>query len=285
MFSWNVMIATNSNAREPAAAVASPATDLLVHREDGIVTITLNRPARKNSVTSVGWAALRDALRTVDPRSDRVVVLTGAGDTFCAGADLDGNDDSRRDLDNMRIVNQVCLELHRVQVPTIAAVDGAAVGAGMNLALTCDFVVATDRARLSEIFVKRALSVDFGGSWLLPRLVGMVKAKELVMLGDFVSGTQAHAMGLVHAVVAPADLAGTVASLAARLASGPQLALMASKALLNDSLEVSLERALDDEGRAQALNIVSDDAREAAAAFLAKRDPDFWPTTRTDGQD
>lgn len=289
MFSWNVTTATN-NHRDPTAAVASPAPDLtaelLVHREDGVLTITLNRPARKNSITSIGWADLRDALRTVDPRVDRVVVLTGAGDTFCAGADLDGNDDSRRDLDNMRIVNQVCLELHRVQVPTIAAVDGAAVGAGMNLALTCDFVVATDRARFSEIFVKRALSVDFGGSWLLPRLVGMVRAKQLVMLGDFVSGTQAHAMGLIHAAVAPADLAATVADLADRLAAGPQLALMASKALLNDSLEVSLERALDDEGRAQALNIVSDDAREAAAAFLAKRDPDYRSTIPTsNGQD
>ncbi|MCR1786327.1 enoyl-CoA hydratase/isomerase family protein [Nocardioides carbamazepini] len=258
----------------------APADDLIVERAAGIATITLNRPRRKNSVTSLGWADLRDAFRSIDPRMDRVVVLTGAGDTFCAGADLAGNDDSRSDLDNMRIVGEACLALHRVQVPTIAAVDGAAVGAGMNMALACDFVIATDRSRFSEIFVRRALSVDFGGSWLLPRLVGMAKAKELVLLGDFVSGPQMLELGLAHDVVGPEALEAAVAALAQRLLAGPQSAIMLSKALLNDSFEVTLERALDDEARAQALNLVSDDAREAAAAFLNKREPNFLSAAR-----
>lgn len=263
--------AINGAGPEPAAALQ----ELLAVRADGVLTITLNRPRRKNSVTSLGWADLRDVFRSVDPRVDRVVVLTGAGETFCAGADLAGNDDSRSDIDNMRIVGEACLALHRIQVPTIAAVDGAAVGAGMNMALACDFVIATDRARFSEIFVRRALSVDFGGSWLLPRLVGMARAKELVLLADFISAAEMRTLGLVNDVVEPDALEATVSALAARLVAGPQSAIMLSKALLNDSFEISLERALDDEGRAQSLNILSDEAREAADAFLAKREPDF----------
>ncbi len=249
--------------------------ELIVRRDGGVMTIVLNRPDRKNSITSTGWADLRDVFRSVDPRVDRVLVITGAGDTFCAGADLAGNDDTKRDLDNMRVVGEACLSLHRVQIPTIAAVDGAAVGAGMNLALSCDFVITTDRARLCEIFVHRALSVDFGGSWLLPRLVGMAKAKQLVLLGDFLSGQDAYDLGLTHAVVSPDELAGRVDDLSRRLAAGPQLALIQSKALLNDAFEISLERALDDEARAQSLNIVSPDAHEAFDAFLSKRPANF----------
>lgn len=258
--------------------------DLLVHRSHGVLTITLNRPDRKNSVTSVGWADLRDVLRSVDRRTDRAVIITGADETFCAGADLAGNDDSRSNLDNMRIVGETCSAMYRVPVPTIAAVDGAAVGAGMNLALACDFVLATERSRFSEIFTQRALSVDFGGSWLLPRLVGLARAKELVLLGEFVSGQEAMAAGLVHRLVAPEDLPAESEALAARLAAGPALALSLSKALLNDAFETTLERALEDEARAQSINLASDDAVEARSAFLEKRQPDYvnHPALRKD---
>ncbi|MBE1535893.1 enoyl-CoA hydratase/isomerase family protein [Actinomadura algeriensis] len=262
---------------------------LLASRAHGILTITLDRPARRNAMTAHGWAALRDVLRDVDPRRDRAVLLTGAGETFCAGADLadtaenetgdgdgDGDgDDDLGDLDGMRIVGEACLTLHRVPVPTIAAVDGAAVGAGMNLALACDFVVAADRARFSQIFVRRALSVDFGGSWILPRLVGLHRAKELVLRGEFISAGRAREMGLVHEVVPPDRLAAAAGALAAELAAGPQLALMQSKALLNGAFEVSLERALDEEARAQALNLASAEAAEAFEAFREKRPADF----------
>lgn len=250
-------------------------------RDHGILTLTLDRPDRRNAVTARGWAALRDALREVDPRRDRAVLITGAGGTFCAGADLaddepDGaSGDDLTDLDGMRIVGEACLTLHRVAVPTVAAVDGAAVGAGMNLALACDFVVATDRARFSEIFVRRALSVDFGGSWILPRLVGLHRAKELVLRGGFLGAARARELGLVHEVVPHDRLAETAGALAAELAAGPQLALMQSKALLNGAFEVSLERALDEEGRAQALNLASAEAAEAFAAFREKRPADF----------
>jgi len=212
---------------------------------------------------------------SIDPRTDRALVITGAAETFCAGADLSGNDDTRSHHDNMKIVGQACLAVFNTPIPAIAAVDGAAVGAGMNLALACDFVVTTDRARFCEIFAQRALSVDFGGSWLLPRLVGLAKAKELILLADFISGSEAQELGLAHRVVDPAALQDTARDLAARLASGPQSALSLSKSLLNHSFETSLERALADEALAQVINLQGEDAKEAFAAFLEKRPADY----------
>lgn len=255
--------------------VVGTESDLLVERSDGIVTVTFNRPDRKNSVTSRGWGELLNVMATIDPRRDRALIITGADQTFCAGADLAGNDDSRSDLENMRIVGQTCLSVFELPIPTIAAVDGAAVGAGMNLALMCDFVISTARARFCEIFAQRALSVDFGGSWILPRLLGLAKAKELVLLADFVSGVDAERLGLVHRLAEPRELQSVARDLAKRLAAGPQLALSLSKTLLNHSFDISLERAVEDEARAQSLVLQGDEAREAFRAFLEKRPANF----------
>jgi 2-(1,2-epoxy-1,2-dihydrophenyl)acetyl-CoA isomerase len=175
----------------------------------------------------------------------------------------------------MTEVNEACLALHRLPIPTIARVDGVAVGAGMNLALGCDFVVASSRARFSEIFVKRGLSVDFGGSWLLPRLVGLHRAKELVLLGDMLGAEQAREWGLVREVVEPAALDDAVARLAGRLLAGPPTAMRLSKRMLNDSFEATLDRALEDEARSQQVNFATEDTAEAGRAFLEKRDPVF----------
>ena len=150
-----------------------------------------------------------------------------------------------------------------------------AVGAGMNLALGCDFVVASTRARFSEIFVKRGLSVDFGGSWLLPRLIGLHRAKELVLLGDMLGAEEAHRWGLVREVVDPADLDAAVDALAHRLLAGPPVAMRQSKRMLNDSFEAGLERALEDEARSQEINFATDDVVEAGRAFRDKRAPAF----------
>lgn len=248
---------------------------VLIERADGIVTITLNRPHVKNAMPFAGWARLHDVIRSVDPIEDRVVVLTGMGRDFCAGANLGGPSTGGHQVDDMRFVGDACLALHRLPVPTIARVDGAAVGAGMNLALVCDFVVASTRARFSEIFVRRALSVDFGGSWLLPRLVGLARAKELVLLGDIIEAAQAEEIGLLHKVVDADKLDGAVADLADRLAAGPRLAMAGSKSLLNGSFDVTLERALEDEARAQVVSASSPDAGEALEAFLHKRPADF----------
>ncbi len=154
-----------------------------VTRADGVVTVVLDRPARKNAVNGQMWTELLATFREIAAsQEDRVVVITGANDEFCSGADLSGEERPRLFLASMRQVGDVALALHRLPQPTIAKVRGVAVGAGANLAFGCDLVVASENARFSEIFARRGLAVDFGGSWVLPRLVGMHRAKELAFL-------------------------------------------------------------------------------------------------------
>ncbi|GAB2642426.1 enoyl-CoA hydratase family protein [Nocardioides ginkgobilobae] len=260
------------SARPQAADAPGP---VLLHRADGVVTITLNRPRRKNAMTLESWNLLREGLAGVRLVEDRVVVLTGAGEDFCAGADLTADDGDGPALANMDVVNDAVLALQRCPVPTIARVDGVAVGAGMNMALGCDFVLASDRARFSEIFIRRGLSVDFGGAWVLPRLVGLQKAKELVLLGDIVSAAEARSLGLVNRMVPAVELDAAVGQLAARLQANPPIAASLSKRLLNDSFERALVQALDAEASSQSINLSLDDAREAFDAFRDKREPRF----------
>jgi enoyl-CoA hydratase/carnithine racemase len=265
-----------TSAQDTTVPAPAPTPSLVSLSIDGdVATLTLDNPARKNSISDEGWRLLRDRLDVVASSSARVLVVTGAGEDFCAGADLSGEPTGRHPLMDMHVVNEACLALHRMAIPVIARVDGNAVGAGMNLALACDFVVATDRARFSEIFVKRGLSVDFGGSWILPRLVGLQRAKSLVLLGDFVGAQEALELGLVREVVAPEDIDDVVVQLADRLLAGPPVALSQSKRMLNDSFESTLEQALENEARAQAINLGMEDAVEAANAFFEKRPPVF----------
>jgi 2-(1,2-epoxy-1,2-dihydrophenyl)acetyl-CoA isomerase len=167
------------------------------------------------------------------------------------------------------------LALHRLPKPTIAKVRGVAAGAGCNMALGCDLIVASDNARFTEIFTKRGLSVDFGGSWVLPRLVGLHKAKELVYFADIISAADAEALGLVNKVVPDDELDAAVDEWAQRLAAGPPIALGLTKQLMNNSFAVGMEQALDNEGRVQAVNFGTEDFREAVVAFIEKRDPNF----------
>lgn len=254
---------------------------LLVTRREGVVTVTLNRPHRKNALTTGMLDRLRAVLSEVDERvEDRVLVLTGAGGDFCSGADLADADspaqgDAGAALNRVRRVGDVALSLHRLRVPTIAKVDGVAVGAGLGLALGCDLVVASERARLSTIFVRRGLSPDNGTSWLLPRLVGMARAKELAMLGDMLDAAAAHALGLVGRVVPLEDLDTTVEVLAGRLADGPAVALSLTKRLLDTAWTSSLDDALEHEAQAQAVNLAGPDTAEAIRAFVEKREPRF----------
>lgn len=258
-----------------------PTGTLLVARRDGVVTITLNRPHRKNALTSRMIEDLRLLLEEVDRRpGDRVLVLTGAGGEFCSGADLADPDSPAQGapgtaLTRVRRVGDVALALHRLRIPTVAKVDGVAVGAGLGLALGCDLVVATERARLSMIFVRRALSPDNGTSWLLPRLVGMARAKELAFLGEMVDAATAEEMGLVGRVVPVDALDATVDGLAGRLAAGPSQALALTKQLLGNAWTASLDDALEHEAQAQALNLAGPDTAEALRAFLDKREPRF----------
>ena len=248
-----------------------------VGRADGVVTVTLDRPAKKNAVDDVMWRELLAAFTEVaDSPDDRVLVITGAGGAFCSGADLSAEGGSERhQLDVMRGIGDVALRLHRLAKPTIAKVGGVAAGAGLNLALGCDLIVASDDARFSEIFAKRGLSLDFGGSWLLPRLIGLHKAKELAFLADIISAKEAQEIGLVKRVVPAGELDAVVDDWARRLAAGPPLALSMTKMMLNNASAVSMEQALEDEGRCQTVNFGTADTAEAMAAFLQKRDPRF----------
>lgn len=251
---------------------------LIVERRDGVVTVTLNRPEKKNAANDVMWSELHQTFAEVTANhDDRVMVVTGAGGAFCSGADLSSGSgrSSGSGISRMRSIGDTALALHRMPKPTIAKVGGVAAGAGCNLALGCDLIVASDEARFSEIFARRGLSVDFGGTWLLPRVVGLHRAKELALLADIISAKEAADLGLVNRVVPAGELDAFVDDWAARLAAGPPLALSMTKTMLNNSLDRTMEQALDDEGRCQSVNFGTEDTAEAMAAFLDKRQPVF----------
>lgn len=258
---------------------------LLSSDRDGVRTLTLNRPERRNALDARLWVELADALRELKRDRDiRALVLTGAGGAFCSGADIGTGEQihPRYKLDRL---TDVALALHELAVPTIAKVTGIAVGAGWNLALGCDLVVATPESRFCQIFSKRGLSVDLGGSWLLPKIVGLQQAKRLVLLADMIGADEAHALGLVTWVKPAGDIDGFVDELADRLAAGPPYALAQSKALLNDGANATLREALANEARAQPGNFATADSTEAYAAFAQKRDAAFtgqWAVPRSE---
>ena len=252
---------------------------LLVERDGGVVTVTLNKPEKKNAVDPGQWTELAAIFDDIarNPRRDRAVVLTGAGGDFCSGADLwlDPGAEPPHQLTSMRNVSAAIQGLHDLPQPTVAKVPGVAAGAGCSLALCCDLVVAGESARFSEIFPKRGLAVDGGSSWLLPRLVGLHRAKELAFFGDILSAAEADAMGLVNRVVPDDELDAFVADWAGRLAAGPPIALGLTKRMLNESANRTLQQALEAEAMAQSITLVSADTRDAFAAFVEKRSPDF----------
>ncbi|MEN9802200.1 MAG: hypothetical protein RLZ37_1325 [Actinomycetota bacterium] len=252
-----------------------------VDRSNGVVTITFNRPKRKNAVNGKMWIELLETLTEIQHNSaDRVVVLTGAGGEFCSGADLVAMGDSggrthSHSYYSMREVTGVIMALARLPQPTIAKVRGVAVGVGCNLAFGCDLVAASHTARFSQIFSKRGLSLDGGGSWLLPRRVGLHRAKELAFFADIIDAHEAERLGLVNRLVADGELDAFVDEWAQRLVALPPIALAQTKRLLNNAMNVTLEEALDDEGAAQTVNFGTKDTPEAIAAWVEKRDPVF----------
>jgi 2-(1,2-epoxy-1,2-dihydrophenyl)acetyl-CoA isomerase len=261
---------------------------LLVEQADGVVTATLNRPEKKNAITLPMFDALHRLLEAVAAdREARVLVLRGAGGNFSSGADLTGGE-AAGGLDETggslaaytaalvrERVGRSALALHRLAKPTIAAVEGVAAGAGANLALGCDLVYAAEDARFSQIFVRRALSLDCGGSWLLPRLVGLRKAKELAFFGDWVSAPEARECGLVAQTCPAPELEGLLRERALRLARQAPLALSLIKQSLDSSFGLSFAEALDQEALGQATCAASDDFAEGLRAFFERRDPRF----------
>jgi len=255
--------------------MADPET-LVLDRDGAVLTVTLSRPERKNALNTQMAVELLDLFGTVAFDEDvRVLVLTGAGDAFCSGADLGSLTPDTHGLAHMRELHRVAQTLHDLPQPTIARINGVAAGAGLNLALGCDLTVASTEARFSEIFARRGLSTDFGGAWLLPRLVGLHRAKELALLAEVLPASEAERLGLVNKVVPPAELDTAVAEWAQRLAAGPPIALAQTKRMLNRSVETSWEAMLDQESTAQTVNFSTKDMAEAMRAFFEKRDPTF----------
>lgn len=253
---------------------------LLVTREHGVVTVVLNRPERKNALNAVMIQELGELFDQVERCSeDRVVVLTGAGAAFCSGLDIAGSsvpgERPAPPIARMRRLARTVSALHGLTKPTIAKVDGVAYGAGLGLALGCDLVVVSDRARLATFFSRRALSLDTGTSWLLPRLVGMARAKELALFADEIDVERAERIGLVNRVVPSPEIDAFVADWARRLAEGPALALSFSKSLIAGSGARSFAEALEAEAHCQVVNFSTADAAEAMAAFAERREPRF----------
>jgi enoyl-CoA hydratase/carnithine racemase len=258
-----------------AEAGTPPEEPVLLTRVGAVLTVTLNRPHRKNALDEEAFTQLQEALVAVGrDETVRAVVLTGAGGDFCAGADLAGPRTERHPLHRMRWLGEIAEALHHLPQPTVAKVSGVAVGAGCNLAIGCDLVVASTTARFSQIFARRGLSLDFGGSWLLPRVVGLQQAKRLALLGEIVDADEALRIGLATWVVAPEEMDAFVTDLATRLAAGPPIALAQSKALLNEASSQTLREALEGESRAQLVNFATD-GPAAKQAFLDKTDPVF----------
>jgi len=249
-------------------------SDLVVTRADGIVSIELSRPGKLNAISDPMWAALGEELvriRQDGGGRDRAVVISGAGRAFSAGSDVAGFAGNPPELAaHIEACNQVLLGLHALPVPTVAKVNGLAGGSGANLALLCDFVIASDRSRFAELFTHIGLSLDTGSSWLLPRLVGERRAREIALLGDWVDAATAASWGLINTVVPEDELDRACAALLARLTALSPAATAGTKRLLADSWRSSLRDALTAETDNQLRVIESPEAAEAMAAFLAR---------------
>src|SRR5256884_3369689 len=245
-------------ARSRAGGHIMGYTTLLLERAGAIATLTLNRPDARNALDLVMRGELLSALDEVeaDPQA-RVVILTGAGGHFCAGGDVktmrtkrQTAADGRRRVESLNRMVQRLVEFPR---PTIAQVDGFAVGAGCNLALCCDLIVASDRARFGELFWKIGLVPDGGGTWLLSRVIGLARAKELIFTADVIDATEAARIGLVNRVVPATELMATTRALAEKIAQGPPKALAMAKHMVNRAASTDLVAALDVEAFSQAI--------------------------------
>ena len=252
-----------------------------------VTTVRLNRPEHLNALNHALSVELYETLVDLDADdTTRVVVLTGAGRGFCSGFDVadlaaSAGEGAReltpsRTRDVMRGAStRLAQALADLEMPLVAAVNGPCAGAGLGLALACDAVLASEEASFTLAFAQRGLVPDYGLTWLLPRLVGLRKARELCLLTDTLRAAEAHDLGLLTRVVAAEDLQAEAHAVAAQLAQGAGVALRLTKRLLNDSFEQDRHTAIDREFSAQAMCFASADAKEGMAAFLERRQPRF----------
>ncbi len=258
---------------------SSYGSNFRVERNSGIFRVAIDRPETKNALSDPMWRSLAQMLRdfAANP-DDRVFVLTGTEGCFCAGGDISGAQSGSETVPTREeiiertraTVSALCLAMHEAPKPTIAAVDGVAAGAGANLAFGCDLVIASNRARFNEIFIRHGLSMDSGGTWLLPRLIGLQKAKELAFYGDWIDAAEARAIGLVNAVVEPDELDDAVQDWALRLAEKSPTAIGAMKAQLNAAFDHTFPEALEMETDSLATTITSPEVRERIRQFFEK---------------
>ncbi|MDX3750973.1 enoyl-CoA hydratase/isomerase family protein [Streptomyces sp. AK08-02] len=263
---------------------ADASESLVLHATDNQVSwITLNRPETLNAITSDQRERLIQLFSeaSADP-AVRAVVLTGTGKGFCTGADLRGGGQPQGERiagDVARLIRQGAQRLISAvldcEKPVIAAVNGTAAGLGAHLALACDLVLAAEQARFIEVFVRRGLVPDGGGAYLLPRLIGPRRAKELMFFGDALTAPDAERLGLVNRVVPAEDLHKTAREWAERLATGPTRALALTKQLINASLDSDRATAFAAEATAQEINMTTADAREGVASFVERRTPHY----------
>jgi 2-(1,2-epoxy-1,2-dihydrophenyl)acetyl-CoA isomerase len=253
--------------------------------EDGVGWIVLNRPEARNAMNAEMREAYLAALQQCAENPDvRAVVLTATGKGFCTGADLSGSRAATGAAgpphpggtrDAMKPSQRVIRALWDLEKPIVCGVNGVAAGLGAHLAYACDLVIAAEDARFIEVSVRRGIALDAGGGFLLPRTIGLHKAKELVFFGDDLSAQDAERLGLVNKVVPAAELEATVRQWAKRLAEGPTFAIGLSKRLLNRSLQADMDTLFAEEAFTQALVANSEDMREGIRSFMEKRPPAF----------
>ena len=256
---------------------------LLYEVKDGIATLTLNRPERLNALGGTLRQDLHDAVTRAgaDPEV-RVMVVTGAGKGFCSGGDVKAMGEAKAGQRERPLLEKIApgrdrtlLAMREAPQPIIAAVNGAAAGAGMNLALGCDLRIASTTAKFTQAFVKRGLHPDWGGTYFLPRVVGMAKACEMIFTGEVIDAAEALRLGIVSRVVAPEELLPTAYEVARRIAAGPPVAIRLAKRSLYANEDLDLRGALQMETMAQNICFETEDATEGIRAFGEKRAPIF----------
>lgn len=254
-----------------------------VDAETGVATLTLNRPDRLNALTFEVYDELRRAFYALhDEESVRVIVLTGTGRGFCTGGDVEDiigrlfERDMRGLLEFTRMTCDLILAIRRCRKPVIGALNGTVAGAGAVIATACDMRVAAESAKIAYLFTRVGLSgADMGAAWMLPRIVGLGKASELLMTGDFISAEEAHRIGLYNRVVPDGEALSAAHDLAGKLARGPSFALEITKDSLNREASMDLAGALEAEAQIQAALMLHPDFRESYDAFVEKRDARF----------
>ena len=255
---------------------------VLLDRQAGVLTITLNRPQVLNAMTGRMVEELAEIFRGAGTDKDiRAVLMTGNGEGFCSGADL-ANVDSRYEpfkplgmKQSVELYQQACFAMLNLEKPIVGAINGVAAGAGMSMAIACDIIIASEKASFTQIFVRRGLVPDCGSFFLLPRLVGMARAKELMFTGEAVGAEDALRMGLVNRVVPHDVLMDEARAMAEKLSQGPTRTIGLIKRILTVSFESNLETTLREEAMAQGLVIGGQDTIEGVTAFLEKRPPKF----------